>query len=314
MCELNQKYCIPLKGTRHKRSCLHQPSCQFLKIITANNKHVCNNICIKNIVTKPHGHFNIKHKSLIGKEENSKLVLQSKTVNDNAKSTDKNKANNTSPFVLSNLFREKEMLAFLYSPNKFRFLNSGPIKSKPVEEESLQKAEDKTLDKSDSKALLMGFNVDMRTMNRKHKLLQENKNAKQNPDLSDSNDRCGCKKDEKALKPAKYSSDNLEFLPVEHEKSAESAALIQKESVLIKLTSRMKASEANLNLINRYLQKLSQSYRHQMEDMQNMFNVTLHAIRLASEKANKIVSITKTNNYKYIFTYTELEWHIQFRP
>ncbi|KAG8189214.1 hypothetical protein JTE90_013747 [Oedothorax gibbosus] len=75
----------------------------------------------------------------------------------------------------------------------------------------------------------------------------------------------------------------------EQDKSAESAALIQKESVLVKLSARMKASETNLNLINRYLQKLSHSYRHQMDEMQIMFNATLKAMHLASEETKQIV-------------------------
>uniref|UniRef100_A0A2L2Y6M0 Protein osteopotentia-like protein n=2 Tax=Parasteatoda tepidariorum TaxID=114398 RepID=A0A2L2Y6M0_PARTP len=87
--------------------------------------------------------------------------------------------------------------------------------------------------------------------------------------------------------PAKNASSNK--LTNEDKMKSEnvvvSAALIQKESVLSKLTHRIKASEMSLSLMNRYLQQLSESYRQQMEDMQIMFNGTMEAISLASEKA-----------------------------
>ncbi|XP_035228049.1 SUN domain-containing protein 2-like isoform X2 [Stegodyphus dumicola] len=83
------------------------------------------------------------------------------------------------------------------------------------------------------------------------------------------------------------------------ENAADSAALIQKESVLIRLTSRIKESEFNLNLINRYLQHLSQSYRLQMEDMQNKFNATVKAITLASEKA-EIIDDKQQNDISFM--------------
>nr|XP_042911815.1 uncharacterized protein LOC107447527 [Parasteatoda tepidariorum] len=88
--------------------------------------------------------------------------------------------------------------------------------------------------------------------------------------------------------PAKNASSNKDKMKSENV-VVSAGALIQKESVLSKLTHRIKASE--MSLMNRYLQQLSESYRQQMEDMQIMFNGTMEAISLASEKAAVIVSI-----------------------
>ncbi|XP_054715424.1 SUN domain-containing ossification factor-like [Uloborus diversus] len=72
---------------------------------------------------------------------------------------------------------------------------------------------------------------------------------------------------------------------VGYESFEDSAALIQKESILVKLSSRIQSSEFNLSLINVYLQELSQSYKQQIEDMHSMFNETVKAITSASDKA-----------------------------
>ncbi|KFM65473.1 Protein osteopotentia-like protein, partial [Stegodyphus mimosarum] len=91
----------------------------------------------------------------------------------------------------------------------------------------------------------------------------------------------------------------LEQQYLHKENDADSAALIQKESVLIRLTSRIKESEFNLNLINRYLQHLSQSYRLQMEDMQTKFNATVKAITVAAEKA-EIIDEKQQNDISFM--------------
>ncbi|CAG2112105.1 unnamed protein product [Medioppia subpectinata] len=48
-----------------------------------------------------------------------------------------------------------------------------------------------------------------------------------------------------------------------------------KESVVIRLSNRIKALEVNLSLSSQYLEQLSQRYRKQMEEMQKAFNITI---------------------------------------
>ncbi|CAG2180407.1 unnamed protein product, partial [Oppiella nova] len=48
-----------------------------------------------------------------------------------------------------------------------------------------------------------------------------------------------------------------------------------KESVVIRLTNRIKSLEVNLSLSSQYLEQLSQRYRKQMEEMQRAFNITI---------------------------------------
>lgn len=48
-----------------------------------------------------------------------------------------------------------------------------------------------------------------------------------------------------------------------------------KESVVIRLSSRIKALEVNLSLSSQYLEELSLRYRKQMEEMQRAFNITI---------------------------------------
>ena len=78
--------------------------------------------------------------------------------------------------------------------------------------------------------------------------------------------------------------------------STGSGMVQSKESVVIRLSNRIKALEVNLSLSSQYLEELSLRYRKQMEEMQRAFNITISKlndtnIRAAERVMFKIISV-----------------------
>lgn len=65
-----------------------------------------------------------------------------------------------------------------------------------------------------------------------------------------------------------------------------------------RLSAKIKASETDLNLINKYLQQLSQSYLYQIEDMKTRLNITFQTMAKTSWKTIEVVS-----DVFYIYSY-----------
>ncbi|XP_032230151.2 SUN domain-containing ossification factor [Nematostella vectensis] len=67
----------------------------------------------------------------------------------------------------------------------------------------------------------------------------------------------------------------------------------QKESVLMRLTNRIKALETNLTLSTMYMEKLNQKYRKSMEEMQKSFDKKVYLLRNATTKAEAAIKSQK---------------------
>lgn len=73
-----------------------------------------------------------------------------------------------------------------------------------------------------------------------------------------------------------------------------------KESVVLRLSNRIKALEVNLSLSSRYLEELSLRYRKQMEEMQRAFNITISKLNDTASRAAervRLLSIYLLNYY-----------------
>ncbi|XP_069674150.1 SUN domain-containing ossification factor isoform X2 [Periplaneta americana] len=62
---------------------------------------------------------------------------------------------------------------------------------------------------------------------------------------------------------------------------------VQKESVFVRLSNRIKALERNMSLSGQYLEELSRRYKKQVEEMQKAFNRTLAAVGEESRKGEE---------------------------
>ncbi|XP_033608722.1 SUN domain-containing ossification factor isoform X2 [Cryptotermes secundus] len=62
---------------------------------------------------------------------------------------------------------------------------------------------------------------------------------------------------------------------------------VQKESVFVRLSNRIKALERNMSLSGQYLEELSRRYKKQVEEMQRAFNRTLAAVAEESRKGEE---------------------------
>lgn len=60
--------------------------------------------------------------------------------------------------------------------------------------------------------------------------------------------------------------------------------------MFFRLSAKIKSSETDLNFINKYLQQLSQSYRHQIEDLKTRLNKTFQTMTKTSGKTTEVVS------------------------
>jgi uncharacterized coiled-coil protein SlyX len=73
-----------------------------------------------------------------------------------------------------------------------------------------------------------------------------------------------------------------------------------KESVVLRLSNRIKALEVNLSLSSQYLEELSLRYRKQMEEMQRAFNITISKLNDTASRAAervRLLSIYLLNYY-----------------
>jgi uncharacterized coiled-coil protein SlyX len=64
-----------------------------------------------------------------------------------------------------------------------------------------------------------------------------------------------------------------------------------KESVVLRLSNRIKALEVNLSLSSQYLEELSLRYRKQMEEMQRAFNITISKLNDTASRAAERVTL-----------------------
>lgn len=67
-----------------------------------------------------------------------------------------------------------------------------------------------------------------------------------------------------------------------------------------RLSAKIKTAETDLNLINKYLQQLSQSYRYQIENMKTRLNKTFQTMATTSWKTIEVVS-DLFHIYSYLF-------------
>ncbi|KAK8407805.1 hypothetical protein O3P69_002385 [Scylla paramamosain] len=72
-------------------------------------------------------------------------------------------------------------------------------------------------------------------------------------------------------------------LPVETKLSSTSPT--NKESVVVRLSNKIKALEYNMSISSQYLEELSRRYKSQMEEMQRQFNLTIAALNATSRQA-----------------------------
>ncbi|XP_042221580.1 uncharacterized protein LOC121866057 isoform X3 [Homarus americanus] len=64
-----------------------------------------------------------------------------------------------------------------------------------------------------------------------------------------------------------------------------SKSTTNKESVVVRLSNKIKALEYNMSISSQYLEELSRRYKHQMEEMQKQFNLTIAALNATSWQA-----------------------------
>ncbi len=76
-----------------------------------------------------------------------------------------------------------------------------------------------------------------------------------------------------------------------------------KESVVLRLSNRIKALEVNLSLSSQYLEELSLRYRKQMEEMQRAFNITISKLNDTASRAAERVTILSIYLYNYYIIY-----------
>ncbi|KAB7495990.1 SUN domain-containing ossification factor [Armadillidium nasatum] len=58
-----------------------------------------------------------------------------------------------------------------------------------------------------------------------------------------------------------------------------------KESVVVRLSNKIKVLEQNMSISSQYLEELSRRYKIQMEEMERQFNITIHALNRTSQIA-----------------------------
>lgn len=80
-----------------------------------------------------------------------------------------------------------------------------------------------------------------------------------------------------------------------------------KESVVIRLSNRIKALEVNLSLSSQYLEELSLRYRKQMEEMQKAFNITISKLNDTNIRAAERVILLSFLTQNMVFnTFSDL--------
>ncbi|XP_063611062.1 SUN domain-containing ossification factor-like [Penaeus indicus] len=64
-----------------------------------------------------------------------------------------------------------------------------------------------------------------------------------------------------------------------------SSSPTNKESIVVRLSNKIKALEYNMSISSQYLEELSRRYKRQMEEMQKQFNLTIAALNATSRQA-----------------------------
>ncbi|XP_055953450.1 SUN domain-containing ossification factor-like [Argiope bruennichi] len=269
LCRMMQEHC---STSRSINASWYQPTCLFLETVIFKGESPCA-ICIRELPTK----------NFITASDSK---VESRNLYTNGRSESYNKDN--------------EVDKSIHVANKSKILNrktqnsNGSTSSSRKIDEKLINFSIKELSRSIDKhypsqinavnsAVDSSFHKNGSVSQTGRKVFENIQQTKEKISFSES--QCDCSKvsstDEKTL-PKQNSTfeDSLFEADV-----ADSAALIQKESVLVKMNLRIKTLESNLSLINRYLQQLSESYRMQVEDMLTMFDGTIKAITMTSAKA-----------------------------
>ncbi|XP_071529628.1 SUN domain-containing ossification factor [Panulirus ornatus] len=73
--------------------------------------------------------------------------------------------------------------------------------------------------------------------------------------------------------------------PPHTEPKVTSSSPTNKESVVVRLSNKIKALEYNMSISSQYLEELSRRYKRQMEEMQRQFNLTIAALNATSRQA-----------------------------
>lgn len=73
--------------------------------------------------------------------------------------------------------------------------------------------------------------------------------------------------------------------PLPAEPKVSSTSPTNKESVVVRLSNKIKALEYNMSISSQYLEELSRRYKRQMEEMQRQFNLTIAALNATSRQA-----------------------------
>ncbi|PRD25889.1 UNVERIFIED_CONTAM: hypothetical protein NCL1_39619 [Trichonephila clavipes] len=270
ICQMKEKYC---NFTESSKTSSNHLACLFFKRIILKND-TCYDIWFETTSTA----INSTHSDL-DRETNSSLNFENYVQNN--VSDDKNKKLNkhlvefhNSSTSSKNAPLQNTNSSNKNKPNKTLEILSTNVKPSQQNSYNLEKIENSTSSKG---------NRNISHVNNKvSENIKEEKGAH-------FDKHCDCSKDANVaeMKQNGSSSEISQFEYVEQD-VIDSATQMQKESILVKLTMRIKESEINLNLINKYLQQLSESYKRQIQDMLSMFSGTVKAIRMTSEKGAAI--------------------------
>ncbi|GFT75529.1 SUN domain-containing ossification factor [Nephila pilipes] len=266
-CQMTLKYC---NFTESSKTNSHQSACLFFKSIHLKNETICDDIWT---ITAPTANF----KSTYLYSESLNLVRETKQPSNFTKYNgvdDVNKKLNRLLLEFQNPSTSSNKIPLQITNSSNKIILNKTLKRRSSDVQFSQQTDD-NLDSSTSSKVnrsIAGINDKI------------SKNIKgKNP--ADSDEHCDCSKyagvDETEQNEKSSETSQIEYV----EDVIDSATQMQKESVLVKLTMRIKESETNLNFINKYLQQLSESYRRQIEDMLRIFSGTVKAIRVTSEKA-----------------------------
>ncbi|GBO06027.1 hypothetical protein AVEN_45317-1 [Araneus ventricosus] len=267
LCQMMQKYCSTTQPTN---ASWNQPMCLFLEIVIFKYESPCA-ICTKELSTQ---NFVSATNSIVKSgnlkaNERSESYTKYNTLKNASHVEDKAKTQNLSDSTSaldepSTDFSVKELS---------RSVDQHYPGARPSQISTVSNATRSSSHKIRSASQTGG------------KVSKNIRQSKEKSEIPSSVNQCDCSKvSQAAEKISPKQNSSSEALLFEQD-VAESAALIQKESVLVKMNVRIKTLETNLSLINRYLQQLSESYRMQVEDTLNMFDGTIKAITVTSAKA-----------------------------
>ncbi|CAK8691686.1 unnamed protein product [Clavelina lepadiformis] len=161
------------------------------------------------------------------------------------------------------------------------------VESSDVEKEAADGTRLEEVDQSSSGKKDDNFQHDGEILVDKEKV-EENKQV--NDESDSSNDIVDVGEAPSAIPPLKKDEEKMENDHVENEVVI-NPGTNQKESVLMRLSNRIRSLEQNMSLSSTYLEDLSKRYKRQMDEMQRAFNLTQVRLREAS-------SVSDENNLK----------------